>query len=362
MKIGIYSDAHFSISSSILSRVNGYKYSARLDSLIDSFKWMYDTFKKNNVELIVNGGDLTDSDLLHAEENSALYEALSCNPGIPELYILGNHEIKDKNSTISSVSILKGYSNIEIYNDITEWISIANEVSLILVPFLVDKERYNEVYDKILKSESKNVYLFSHMSYIGENYNNYIETEGLDKIHLTTAFPNLKGIYNGHIHNSKDDGLYHQIGSLTGQSFGDNYDGGLPGIIILDTDTGEFTRIPNPYAVLFYKLNASSVNKLGSSIKKLGNDNYKCLRIEVPASIKDEVGEYLEQNIDKFKIKEYRLKAKYELNKIKNTELVESFRTYNSPYDALRKFTETLDETPYPQEDMMKFLNTYIGG
>ena len=101
MKIGVYTDAHFSISSSILSRTNGYNYSARLDSLVDSFKWMYSQFKKSNVDLIVNCGDLTNSDILHAEENSALYEALSYNPGIRELYILGNHEIKNKNSTMS---------------------------------------------------------------------------------------------------------------------------------------------------------------------------------------------------------------------------------------------------------------------
>lgn len=360
MKIGIYSDAHFSISSSILSRVNGYKYSARLDSLIESFKWMYDLFKKNNVDLIVNGGDLTDSDLLHAEENAALAEALSYNPGIKELYILGNHEIKDKNSKISSVSILKGYSNIEIYDSITEY-SLDDDTTLVLVPFLVDKDNYSKVYDIISESSSDKVYLFSHMSYIGENYNNYIETEGLDKIHLSTAFPNLRGIYNGHIHNAKDDGIYHQIGSLTGQSFGDNYNGGLPGVIILDTDTGEFSRYPNPNAVLFYKISINTINNLGNELKSYPS-NYKCIRVEVPASIKDDVSEYINQYNTKYKIKEYRLKAKYESSQVKNEEIAESFRTYSSPYEALRKFTESLEETPYPQEEMIQFLNTYIGG
>lgn len=362
MLIGIYTDSHFSISSSVLSRVNGYTYSARLDSLVQSFQYMYKLFKDNGVELIVNCGDLTDSDLLRAEENSALYEALSYNPGIPELYILGNHEIKNKNSTISSTSILQGYPNIKMYNDIALY-EIENENTvLVLVPYSADKDKYSRVYEELSKIRSDaSIYLFSHMSYIGENYNNYIETEGLDKMMLT-AYDNLMGIYNGHIHNSKDDPnhKYHQIGSMVGNSFGDNYSGGLPGFIILDTETGEFTRYPNPYAVLFFKMNINSIKDLTNELNTLV-DNDKCIRIDVQASIKDQVSEYLEQNLNKYHIREYRLKVKYESNKISNDNIIESFRSYSSPYDALKKFTE-LEETPYFKEEMIQFLDKYIGG
>ena len=76
MKIGIYSDAHFSKYSSNLISSAG-KYSKRLSSLLDSFKWMYEEFNKLGVEVVINCGDLTSSDSLSSDVSSALAEALS---------------------------------------------------------------------------------------------------------------------------------------------------------------------------------------------------------------------------------------------------------------------------------------------
>lgn len=361
-KIGIYTDAHFSISSSILSRVNGYKYSARLDFLVESFKWMYEIFRKNNVELIINCGDLTNSDLLHAEENSALSEALSFNKDIKEFYILGNHEIKDKNSSMSSVSILKGYPNITIY-DKPKIVSY-NNCALILVPYITDPNNYDKFYDMLNNydknnSKSNKWFLFSHMTYVGETYNNYIEKEGLDKILLQSRFPKIKGIFNGHLHNVKDEELYHQIGSLTGNSFGDDYSNGCPGVVILDTDTNKIERIVNPYSVMFFKLKSNSISDINKFISNINNNPYKCLSVEVPLIIKDEVSKFINDNKDKYNILEYRVKVKYEVNN-SNKLVVESLNSYKTPYEALKGYVDNQSELQFPKEEIYNFLNTYM--
>jgi DNA repair exonuclease SbcCD nuclease subunit len=323
---------------------------------------MYEQFKSNNVDLIINGGDLTNTDLLHPEENSALSEALSYNPGIQELYVLGNHEIKNKDSSISSVSILNGYPNIEVFNKIT--LIQKGDCNLLLVPYMADKDKYEEIYSTLSNlDKSVSCYVFSHMSYIGENYNNYIETNGLDKERLIYSYPNIKGIWNGHIHNIRDNGIYHQIGSLVGNSFSDSYSEGNPGIVILDTNTNNFIRIPNPYAILFHKMECESIRSLTSKLGKLDKNTGKCIRVEVPSSIKDNIYEYIEQNKNKYNIHEYRIKAKYEkVNNSVNTNETESLSHYRSPYDALKGFIDVQSSLPYEKSDMIKFLDTYIGG
>lgn len=362
MKIGIYSDVHFSITSSILSRINGYKYSSRLDSIVDSFKWMYEVFSSENVDLIISGGDLTSSDILKPEENSAIYEALSYSCGTPEEHILGNHEIKDKNSRYNSVSLLKGYSNITLIDSIVEKVYDSN-IHIIYVPYTSNKDNYNKLYNLLDNSDkSHKYYIVSHMSYIGENYNNYIETEGLDKIRLMDNYDNVKAIFNGHIHNVKDDRIYHQIGSLVGNSFSDNYEEGYPGVIIYDTDTDKMTRIINPNAVLFFKMKVTSIRALSTQLGKLPTDNGKCVRIEVPSSIKDDASKYLSDKSDKYKIVEYRVKTQYEPNSKSNIDKIESLSTYKSPYDALIGFINSQNSLPYPQEDMVQFLNNYVRG
>ena len=360
-KIGMYTDAHFSISSSIMNRINGFKYSMRLDCLVDSFRWMYEQFKENDVDAIINCGDLTDSDILHAEENAALYEALAYNPGIEELYILGNHEIKNKNSTIASTSILNGYPNIKIYNQVSVVESEGSDV-IVLVPYLTDKDDCEEVYKILDKlSDKESVYVFSHMSYIGENLNNYVLIDGLDKSRMTTIYPNVKGIFNGHLHNTKDEGIYHQVGSLISSSFGDSYEEGLPGIIILDTSTNEIKRIPNPHAILFKKISCSSLKDLSQDVQNIACDNQICLRVEVPASIKDETYDFIEQYKDKYKIVEYRIKSKYEPSRILQSTEIESISHYKNPYDALKGYLDVQDSLPYEKSEMIGFLDKYIG-
>ena len=360
--LGIYSDAHFSISSSILNRISGFKYSMRLDCLVDSFRWMYEQFKENNVDVIVNCGDLTDSDILHAEENAALYEALAYNPGIDEFYILGNHEIKNKNSTIASTSILNGYPNISIFNNIEKLEFTHEHTTFVLVPYLTDKDDYERVYKALDElSDREKVYVFSHMSYVGENLNNYVLTDGLDKTRMMNLYPNVKGIFNGHLHNTRDEGIYHQIGSLISSSFGDNYTEGLPGIIIYNTETDEIKRIPNPYAILFKKISCNSFKDLSKDLQDISCDNQICLRVEVPASIKDETYDFIEQYKDKYKIVEYRIKSKYEPSKILESNEIESIAHYKSPYDALKGYLDVQDSLPYEKNEMVGFLDKYIG-
>jgi len=359
MKLGIYTDAHFSLTSSIYSRIRGHKYSSRLDMLVESFKWMYKTFEDHGVDIIINAGDLISSDILKPEENSAIYEAFSYRGNIPEYHILGNHEIKDKNKEHHSMSLLRGYDNIEILDEMK--VLEFEDESIILMPFTSSEDSYNELYELLENSDkSKKQYLFTHASYIGESYNRYIEMNGLDKLKLVTSYSNLKAIFNGHIHNIKDEEIYHQIGSLTGNSFSDNYDEGYPGVVIYDTKTDKLERVVNPKSVLFFKIKADTVRSIYNQIAKMPRDQPKCLRVDVPYSIKDNASEYLIKNSDKYNISEFRIKSLREVNESATPLEIESFSTYKNPHDALVGFIDSQESLPYPKEKMIGFLDKYV--
>ena len=122
MRVGIYTDIHCSYTSSILPlHIDNSCYTARLKMVVDTFKWMYELFEHNNVDYIVNCGDLFDSYRLRAEEISAMAESLSYNSGIPEYHIIGNHEVMDVRRNFYATALLNNYNYISYYNKKSFW-------------------------------------------------------------------------------------------------------------------------------------------------------------------------------------------------------------------------------------------------
>lgn len=355
MKIGIYTDCHFSKSSSILVGSSFNKYSMRLDFLVKSFKWMYDLFEEHEVCNIFNLGDLISSDVLDAETNSALSEALSYSRGIQEYWLIGNHEKKSRDSKFHSLSLIKQYPNIKIIDDF-ETIDFGS--LKILMKSFTSSENSLELFQNECKSVKDKSIVMTHQVYKGMipgmvgydlDYEEIIKNK------------NILNIFNGHIHSARDEGKYCQVGSISGMSFGDDYSRFLPSIIIYDCETNTYKRYVNPYATLFYTIdNVSSIENFNEQLTLLP-DGFKLLRIKVPISFREEFSDYLNRNpeiLDKNNIISYRIKLINE-NIVKDSSEIHSIIQNRSVIDSLKDFTNRSD-TPYSKEDMIGFINEFL--
>lgn len=352
MLVGIYTDSHFSVASSILNKTSGYKYSARLDLLIKSFQWMYEQFDKEGVQMIINGGDLMDSDFIKAREGSALAEALSYGGRVPEYHIVGNHEKEDKNNKYTSVSLLDKNRMITLVSEPTK---IDGDITLI--PYTSDPTQLD------LMALSNKI-LISHMNY---------ETMRLGKIQLTSginmdyALSCFQLVLNGHIHTagSYRDGRIVNIGSMFGQGFDDNYELSYPCIMILDTETLKYHRLVNPYSAIFLKYSVTSISDLTKKLRPLLKvQNPKCLKVEVPFAIRDEVRDYLDQKSEKYGIIATRIHGLIENSTVLQgtSEDIQKLRSFESGAEAMKQFTDLQsdDSLPAPKSEMMAFLDEFI--
>lgn len=351
MLVGIYTDAHFAVASSILNGTAGYKYSARLDMLVDSFKWMYETFESEGVELIFNGGDLIDSDFIKARESSALAEALSYGGKIPEYHIVGNHEKEDKASKYTSLSLLDKNRKITVISEPTK---IDNTFSVI---------PYTRDLDYIDLEPLKNKVLVSHIDYEGMSLGKITLNSGLNMQYACNYFDL---ILNGHIH---APATYHDkimnIGAMVGHGFDDNYSVCYPSIMILDTETMKTRRIINPHSALFLKSKVGSVAELIKYLKTLSNlPNPKCLKIEVPYLARDEIRDYLESQLTKYNIVASRISSKVENSSVLNQskEEIVKLQGYESGASAMKKYVDIQndDGLPAPKSKMMDFVEKYL--
>ena len=79
--------------------------------------------KKSKLEDdIINLGDLTDSNILRAEELTALAEAYACrdNDSVKEIYITGNHDTLTDDHRYSATSILRSTDDLDYIYEFIE--------------------------------------------------------------------------------------------------------------------------------------------------------------------------------------------------------------------------------------------------
>ena len=319
--------------------------------LVDTFKWMYQVFKDNNVDIIVNGGDLVDSDVLKAREISALSEALSYrDQSIPEYHILGNHEMEDKASKFSSISIISQLPNAYL---VTEPTRLNDDVAFL---------PYTNKYDTDLEPYSAKV-LISHNDYEGMRVNRIVMQKGFN---IDLVSEDFQLILNGHIHAASGRSQIVNIGSVVGHNFGDNYNIANPSIMILDTDTLDYFRIPNPYAILFHKIKADSLSDIIKSLDsyKSNSTNRQCLRIEVPVSIRESVQDYLDNNRDNYNIVATRIITHTDNTHIllDKKEDIDVISDYGAGITAMSHYVDNQEDSDLPatKSDIMNFIKEYL--
>lgn len=298
MKIGIYSDTHVSFSSSILPVYHGDDiYTTRLRMCIDTFKWMYDLFDKENVNIIVNCGDLFDSNNLRSEEIKAISECFKYSKGVKEYHIIGNHETLDTNRNFYSTAFLDNYDFIEVIDKPKNLFFNGNTIEVLFLPYDRPENINNNVVKRICKYGIDRSIIFSHIDIIGSHLRpEYIMDSGVNPEMLVEEFDM---VINGHLHTpeviktSKNKVM--NIGCSTSISFVDNNDY-IPSVCILDTDDMSISRYNNHEAILFRKIRGDSISDI---IKKVDNldESYKyAIRATVPYDIRPHVKNFLDDN------------------------------------------------------------------
>lgn len=346
MKIGIYTDVHCSFTSSILPTFeDGSKYTTRLQMIIDTFRWMYNIFEKHNVDIIVNCGDLFDSYNVRAEELSAMSEALKFGGNIPELHILGNHEILDKHRMFNAVALLDNYSHIDVITD-----PVKLKCGISLLPYCTIEEATD-----IIPYLSNDI-LFSHIDIKGSFVTpQYALDVGVEPTRLSN---NFKRVINGHLHSPQSFGAcVHNIGASTSLSFSDNSDY-IPRITILDTDSLTLTYESNPHAIRFIKRENSTVEELQKLINSL--TNRAAIRVKCKLEDKPQIAELFE---DSDKVVAHRIITEHSTATAQAIETDAPVLEHITDVDSkFLEFLETCNELKYPMSEYQKVIAKACGG
>lgn len=360
MKIGLYTDVHFSETKSMINKYSQNSiYSDRLDSCINSLKWTYKTFKDNNVDLIVNAGDFFDKTSLSAQEISALSEI--DYPTTQEYHLVGNHEMLSNNSELNSANIFSSRNNTEIVRDIEVIHNPDYDVNILLIPYSTDIEYSNNKIKEIVNDKIKINLVISHNYFTDINYGPYKVNNAIElDIFKSKDIP----IFNGHIHNAIDIGNYHQIGSLMGSGFGDNYEGSYPNILIYDTDTMSIERVENPCSHIFINIkNPNTISDLKSSLDKLP-DNKKLVRVTVSPDKREYFRNFLNKDTEnKYNIyysevisKDKSVSTSSEVDNVDVEVLVDSYESSKLHLiDYIKSKGDS--ELPTSKSTVVKFIN-----
>lgn len=263
MKIGLYTDPHFSQYSNLILSSNGY--SGRLNNLIASFKWANKIFKEKSVEMVFCLGDLTDRPTVTAEEMSALRE---CNL-TDHYFIVGNHCRLDKDGSYNTVNMFEHvYYNPQKVSEITD-------SNVYVLPYNSDLIDLKELKDADV--------ILSHNDISNYDFGEYISKAGYE---IEDILENCKLFINGHLHRGEwlVPNRIINLGSISGINFSTCEGEWNPSIGILDTTSLKIELIENPHALKFRKFKAKTLIELQTYLNGLNGNNY-VVQIKIPHEI-----------------------------------------------------------------------------
>ena len=184
------------------------------------------------------------------------------NIGEKQYVLLGNHDLYflDRRD-VHSIIIPDEATGIEV---ITEPIMKDN---ILLVPWLVGDENIKDII-----AEHNPDYVFGHFEIPSFNFNQKVVMEGE---YNPFDYQGPKMIYSGHFHTFSHKDNIKYIGNCFSQTFADDNDWHNKGFIVLDTETGEETRVEWKNAPKYYTSTISTFNPpadLNNAYVRLVND------------------------------------------------------------------------------------------
>ena len=254
---------------------------------------------KHHVDVIIDGGDLVDKNIVNANQAKDLYDIFKDLK--TEYHVIrGNH---DSYNNISITQLLSFNDYIHVHNE------ISNISNILFVPYENNFYSLAEKLDKYFKYSKISTsfrYAVSHLN-ITNNAYSMIPIDS-DNMHYLQQF--ATNWLNFHIHNPEfyEDmyGSIRNVGSLSSLTFGDHH---RSNYAILDTDLyREYHDIPN--SIIHITINDNEINDdtLDNIIKQ-----YSIHKINWRVMINPDSNTYFSE----------REEIKNILNSIKNTNNIE---------------------------------------
>lgn len=325
MHVLIFSDPHWCQNSSIV-RSRGNKYSTRLENLIESINWVEQLAWNNGCDCVICCGDFFDAAVLNSEEISALQE-INWAP-LSHLWLTGNHETNVSSLEYSTSDLFKLCPNSCVISSPQQYFIDGTTVEFCFMPYVLERDRKTIL--EYFGPKSCNRVIFSHNDLKNVQYGSFMSTEGFD---ISDIASNCDLYFNGHIHNCCNvTEKIINIGNLTGQNFTEDATKYSHCAIILDTETLKYKYFVNPYALKFYKLDATSClseEDVQHVINEIGCNGVVTLHVN------QEHSDFAKAQLDLLKrdfIQDYRLIIKRE------SECKESFVINVASVDHLKQF------------------------
>ncbi len=265
-----------------------------------SMQNLFTLVKEQRPNLVANMGDLLDThhevdveDLVWAWEWTRKIEAQCPPPGLADsiprhLIVKGNHDIADRNASISSIQVMEGLNTLPIL-DVSVY-RIAG-VKILVLPYTRDYVRLREQLTKVDSPEDVQVIL-GHIEWVGARYTpTCVSDKGLELEEVTSIFPNAE-IFNGHYHQPSSTGKLHMVGSPLHKDFNDIVSGVERGFLLYDTDSREVTRLTNHSTYYSLQLEFGDIEGARTAAEELSGVSSKVrVKVSVPTAVIEEVEE-----------------------------------------------------------------------
>lgn len=273
MKVLVVGDVHFCTTSSIV-RNRGTLFSARLENLINTLNWVENEAVRNNVNAVIYAGDFFDKSVLTAEELTALNHIKWADK--THYVLVGNHDAAVADLTYTTSNALLSIPNFTVISDPIRY-EVGYSTDILFLPYSTDKDRI-PLSQLMQNDDADRCIVISHNDIANINYGAFLSKNGYDVEELSK---NFKLVLNGHIHNYGVFGSRKNvinIGNITGQNFSEDGFNYNHCITIVDCNTFDITRIENPFAYYFYKIDINNIvdtNKL-STLRDYSVVTIKC--------------------------------------------------------------------------------------
>ena len=268
MKIAICGDIHWSQYSSIV-RKRGEKYSVRLENLINSVNWFNQLSADNNCFANFYLGDFLDKAEMNAEEISALskVEWSACT----QYFLCGNHEMIAADHKYSSAKVFDLVDRGEVFDE--PMLLQFGDIEIGILPYILESNR-KPLIDYLSPKTNKKRLILSHNDIKGIQMGKFVSESGFSIEELEA---NADLVLNGHLHNGdKVSNKIINVGVLSGMNFSEDafkYDHVA---FIVDTETLKVEVYENPWALNFYKIDATNKTPNFSTIKQNAVITLKC--------------------------------------------------------------------------------------
>lgn len=273
MKILSFGDQHF-YGFHRFSKPSRNGLSTRLHEHLDSCRWIASVIRERKPDMVKNGGDIihtlgqiTTDVLFAAAEGMNIINEACIEVGASYVIDVGNHDLMSENSEdVYATRFLKYYPNITLIDKPT----LAD--GILHIPYTSDPRKLTAA---LLQNSSSIKLVDSHLDIAGARFHATRKDEHGTKTELFERFPIVIN-HHYHLPQIMQTQNYKIImpGSPQEWSFHEPKGDIEKGMVLLDTDTGEYELIPNLVSPKFRVL----INPSEEDILATKNNDYLLLK------------------------------------------------------------------------------------